>query len=68
MRRKERHVGHHHHHLTRLQARVGVQPGQQMVVQDFNLALGAVGADKTDRPIDRLRHRYRRCRRQVQDV
>ena len=41
-------VRHHHHHVSRSQAGIGVEGRQQLVVQDFHLPLWAVGFMKSD--------------------
>ena len=70
-------VGHHHHHLTRGQRRaVGAharrlrQQVQQLVVQDFHLALRTVGGVEHDGPVAGIGHPRRQLgqRYQIADV
>ena len=44
-------VGHHNNDVSGAQCRVAVKGGQKLVVQDLNLALGAMSEMKSDRPI-----------------
>ena len=48
MRRKNRHIRHHDHDVRGLQAGVGIQPSQELVMQDFHLALRRMGLHKQD--------------------
>ena len=60
MRRIRRHIGHHHHHVTRGQRRAGrlgsFAVGQQLIVENFHFALAAVRQMKAHRQI-LCRHR-----------
>ena len=51
MRGKLGHVGHHHHHVARLQVRLCVQPSQDLIVQNLHFALRAVRAHQGDRAV-----------------
>lgn len=50
-------VGDHDDHVARLQARIGVEAGEQLVVEDLHFALRAVGHMEADRGVAPRRHR-----------
>ena len=65
--RKGGHVGHHHHHISGVQRRVGVEPGQQLVMQHLDFALRAVGGDEQDGVVIFQHNRAVRQRLQIQN-
>ena len=69
VRREMRHVRHHDHDVAWCQAGVSFEPSQHLIVQHFDLALGAVALDPVDAGVVGLQRVAIWCdRAQVQDI